>query len=247
MPPSLPFPKWLLLTAVAAHFCIFGHLALATSYPWDGNGIGDRLDTPQNWSGAIRIGSYSGKGGVVFTANKAFTGSVTINAGTFEVHNTGSLVYGSPMKPTGARTSGVGTLTLQANRTIDFTSRAGRTEALCQNLRFVSGTVANIANWTNNAGTDGLDGSLLGTKPGLTTKDMRFAQFRTDADINLATGGMILDYDRYDELVPTAVLPEPATWVGGGVALLSLLFARGRRTRRAAGANREEATRVRRS
>ena len=73
---------------------------------------------------------------------------------------------------------------------------------------------------------------LFAANPSLTTNDLRFVQFTNDAGTNFATGGMIIDYNGYYELVPLAAVPEPATWIGGGLALFALVFARGHRTRR---------------
>jgi autotransporter-associated beta strand protein len=144
---------------------------------------------------------------------------------------TGGLSEGTaPSGPGGAGAApGIGMLTLRANSTIDFTSAAGGSALVCQTLNFVSGQIVNIAHWTGNPGSNGLDHLLFATNPNLTTNDLRFVQFTNDAGANFATGGMIIDYNGYYELVP---VPEPATWIGGGLALVALLSAKGYRMRR---------------
>lgn len=148
--------------------------------------------------------------------------------------NTGGLSEGTaPTGPAGAGgVVGIGALTLRANATIDFTSANGGSVLVFQTFNFISGTIANIAHWTGSAGGDGLDRLLFATNPNLTTNDLRFVQFTNDAGLNFATGGMIIGYNGYYELVPLTAVPEPATWIGGGLALLTLLVARGRRTHR---------------
>jgi hypothetical protein len=147
---------------------------------------------------------------------------------------TGGLSEGTaPTGPGGAGAApGIGILTLRVNSTIDFTSAVGGSALVCQTLNFISGQVVNIAHWTGNAGSSGLDNLLFATNPNLTTNDLRSVQFTNDAGANFATGGMIIDNNGYYELVP---IPEPATWVGGALALVALLSARcyqvrGRRT-----------------
>jgi hypothetical protein len=144
---------------------------------------------------------------------------------------TGGLSEGTaPTGPGGAgATPGIGMLTLRANSTIDFTSAAGGSALVCQTLNFVSGQVVNIAHWTGNPGSNGLDHLLFATNPNLTANDLRSVQFTNDAGSNFATGGMIIDYNGYYELVP---VPEPATWVAGALTLVALLSAKGYRMRR---------------
>jgi autotransporter-associated beta strand protein len=178
----------------------------------------------------------SGSSGVRDRINDA--AKVQLTAGTSPdvggTLNTGGLSEGTaPTGPGGAGgTPGIGILTLRGNSTIDFTSANGGSELVCQSLDFISGTIVNIAHWTGSAGSDGLDRLLFLANPNLTTNDLRFVQFTNDAGLNFTTGGMIIGYNGYYELVPITAVPEPATWIGGALALLALVFARGHRTRR---------------
>jgi autotransporter-associated beta strand protein len=149
-------------------------------------------------------------------------------AGTGGTLNTGGLSEGTaPTGPGGVGgVVGIGALSLRANTTIDFTAANGGSALVFQSLSFVSGTVANITHWTGPAGANGLDHLLFAINPNLTANDLRLVQFTNDAGTNFATGGLIVDYNGYYELVPITAVPEPATWVGATLALLSVGFAR---------------------
>ena len=172
----------------------------------------------------------SGSGSVRDRLNN--TATVILGAGTTTnaggLLNTGGLSEGTA--PTGPGGSGcvvgIGSLTLQAKGTIDFTSANGGSELVFQTLNFVSGTVANILDWTGTAGGDGLDRLLFATNPNLTTNDLRFVQFTNDAGINFAIGGMIIPFNGYYEMVP---VPEPATWAGAVVSLIAVALSQRRR------------------
>lgn len=152
----------------------------------------------------------------------------TVNAGG--MLNTGGLSEGTaPTGPGGAGgVVGIGALSLRSKATIDFTSANGGSELVFQSLSFVSGTVANILHWTGTAGADGSDRLLFATNPNLTTNDLRFVQFTNDAGANFTTGGMIIDYNGYYELVP---VPEPSTWAAAATAFITMLLGQRRRLR----------------
>jgi hypothetical protein len=162
------------------------------------------------------------------------SGTLLLGAGTTTnaggLLNTGGLSEGTA--PTGPGGSGgvvgMGALTMKAKATIDFTSANGGSELVFQSLNFVSGTVANIAHWTGTAGSDGLDRLLFVTNPNLTTNDLRFVQFTNDAGVNFATGGMIIPFNGYYEMVP---VPEPGTWAAAALALAAVAFNQRQRVR----------------
>ena len=193
---------------------------------------GSALVTVARNSTLLLSGSSSVRDRINDTAKVALTAGTSPDVGG--TLNTGGLSEGTaPTGPGGAGGApGVGILTLRANSTIDFTSAAGGSELVCQSLDFISGTVVNIAHWTGNAGSDGADRLLFATYPSLTTNDLRFVQFTNDAGVSFATGGMLIDYNGYWELVPITAVPEPATWIASALALLALVFTRRHRTRR---------------
>jgi hypothetical protein len=88
----------------------------------------------------------------------------------------------------------------------------------------------NIAPWIDIGG--GFDRLLFAANPGRTTTDLRFVRFTNDPGINFATGGTLIDSNASYELAPMTVVPEPATWIGSGLALLALVLRRAYRTRR---------------
>ncbi len=112
----------------------------------------------------------------------------------------------------------MGMLTMRSNATIDFTSAAAGSALVFQSFNFISGTAINIKNWTGTGGGSGLDQLLFATNPNLTANDLRFVQFTNDSGANFATGGMMIDYNGYYELVP---VPEPGTWAAASLALLA--------------------------
>lgn len=175
----------------------------------------------------------SGSGSVRDRINNSGTLILTAGttAGTGGYLNTGGLSEGTaPTGPGGlGGVVGIGALTLRANATIDFTSANGGSELVFQTFNFISGTVANITHWTGTAGADGSDRLLFATNPNLTTNDLRFIQFTDDLGANFVTGGMIIPYNGYYELVP---VPEPSTWAAGVMGLLAVAVSQRRRIRR---------------
>jgi autotransporter-associated beta strand protein len=175
---------------------------------------------------------FSGSGSVRDRVNNS--GTLILSQGTTPntggYLNTGGLSEGiAPAGPGGVgAVVGMGALTLRANATIDFTSANGGSELVFQSFDFISGTVANIIHWTGTAGGDGSDRLLFATNPNLTTTDLQSVQFTNDAGANFATGGMIIDYNGYYELVPVAV-PEPATWAAAVMTLLAVAVSQRRR------------------
>ena len=142
--------------------------------------------------------------------------------------NTGGLSDGTVRPGPGGLGAvvGMGALTLRANATIDLTGADGRSESVFQTSNFISGTVANIIQWTGTAGADGSDRLLFATNPSLTTKDRPPVQFANYADTNFAIGEMMTDDSGYYEL---AQAPEPATWAAAAMTLLAVAVTQRRR------------------
>ena len=123
---------------------------------------------------------------------------------------------------------GIGALTLQPNATIALAGANGGSELVVPTSNFISGTVANIVQWTGTAAADGSDRLLFGTNPKLITDDVRFRQFADDAGANFATDASTLLYDESYEFV-SAPVPEPATWAAAAMTLLAVAVSQRRR------------------
>ena len=154
-----------------------------------------------------------GSGG---SATISTSGSGNVSEGTGAQVTNGGL-------PSGSSTIGLGSLTLQSNSTIDFSSLSGGTLTFAS---FSPGTFTlNILNWTSSAsfasltsGTDGVDDRLIfggGAPP-----NTAFITFNGTpaAFIPLDTG--------FYEVVP---IPETSTWIGAALALGAIgVMGRGR-------------------
>jgi hypothetical protein len=124
-----------------------------------------------------------------------------------------------------------GALTLQSNATIDFKSADGGSESVFQPFNVISGTVADIVQWTATVEADGSD-RLLATNPNLTSHDLQPVQFANYADTNFAIGEMSTADNGYYEL---AQAPEPTTWAAAGMTLLAVAVSQRRRLTRLRG------------
>jgi autotransporter-associated beta strand protein len=155
--------------------------------------------------------------------------AVTLNAGA--TFNTSGLSEGT--RPTGPfatnGAAGIGALSLAgtsgAHVTLDFGTLGGSTLAF-GSLAAGANTFVDILNWDGNAGFDNgsttNDRWLFATDPGLSQAQLANFDFA-----GFAPGATEFFYGNMVEIVP---VPEPSTWVAGGMTLLSLLFLRRRRT-----------------
>ena len=173
-------------------------------------------------------------GGTLLLANSSGTTSndrignsakATLTGGTF---NTGGLSEHGASN----NTAGIGALTLQSTSTIDMGNGASivafeNSNSTLGNSAAWSGTL-NIYNWTGTPNTGGgTDELFVGSGlTGLSATQLAELQFFSGAGTGAYTPGAIILSD--GEIVPVAV-PEPGTWVAGGLALASLAFGQRRR------------------
>jgi autotransporter-associated beta strand protein len=148
------------------------------------------------------------------------TTTVTLNGGTLKLN-------GKSEGATGAGGVGIGALTLQANSIIDM-SATSLIHFAASNLQtwIVSAGSLQIWNWSGTPVTGGgTEEILFGTNAlGLTVAQLADFQFYSGAGTGAYTpGGVILSTG---EIVP---VPEPATWVGGALALTALILSQRRR------------------
>jgi autotransporter-associated beta strand protein len=177
-----------------------------------------------NSGGTLLLASSSGSS--TDRINDAAT--MTLNGGTF---NTGGLKEGT----TGA--AGIGALTLQANSVIDLGVGSTTSVLHFADSHLVAWTAAKtltIDDWNGSLSGGGAEELLFGTtSSGLTASQIAEIQFLNPAGLGPGTwGAKIL---ATGEIVP---VPEPSTWVAGGLALASLLFTQRRRFRFAYGIKR---------
>jgi autotransporter-associated beta strand protein len=168
-----------------------------------------------NAGGTLLLASSSGSS--TDRINDAAT--MTLNGGTF---NTGGLKEGS----TG--TAGVGALTLQANSIIDL-GVASTTSILhfaASNLAaWTAAKTLTIHDWNGSLSGGGAEELLFGTSSsGLTASQIAEIQFLNPSGLGPGTwGAKIL---ATGEIVP---VPEPSTWAGGVLAVVSILSTQRRR------------------
>jgi len=174
-------------------------------------------------------------GGTLLLANSSATPSkdrindsatMTLNGGTF---NTGGLsehaLAGS------AVTQGIGALTLQDNSIIDLANGASILAFANSSGQEWNGTLS-IYNWTGipviGNGTDQL---FFGTDAtGLTLAQLNSVSFYSDAGSTFL-GSAVFAIGLDGEIVPTglAPVPEPSTWLAGGLAFATIAFSQRRR------------------
>lgn len=168
-----------------------------------------------NASGTLLL---SGSSSVVDRLNDAAT--MTLNGGTF---NTGGLSEGS------TATAGVGALTLQNNSFIDLGAGASILHfADSSGATWTASRVLEIDNWTGSPIGGGTDQLIFGTTSGgLTAGQIAEVQFLNPSGFAAGTyGAMIL---ANGEVVP---IPEPSTWVAGGLTLIALFATQRKRLAR---------------
>jgi hypothetical protein len=132
----------------------------------------------------------------------------------------------------------MGALTLQnttslSHATIDFLTGANGSSLVFNSLAGATGAFVDIKNWSGLAqtdnGTTSNDRLLVATNPNLTTTDLANWQFFDDSGNMFATGAMEIAYGNMFELVP---VPEPSTWLAGGLALAAVVVSQRRRLAR---------------
>ncbi|HEX8898510.1 MAG TPA: autotransporter-associated beta strand repeat-containing protein, partial [Chthoniobacterales bacterium] len=147
----------------------------------------------------------------------------TLNTGGLSEFTAGT---GSQVLP------GMGALTLTSPSTIDLGTIAS-VIAFANSNGTWTGTLK-ILNWTGSLSGNGTDQIYFGTDTsGLTSTQLSQISFYSDA-----TGTNFLGFgswapDNDGEVVPLQPIPEPATWVGGALALGAIAFASRKRFRRA--------------
>lgn len=139
---------------------------------------------------------------------------INLNGGAL---NTGGLSEGTPSAP------GMGALTLTLANTIDLGTNSSLISFADSSGQSWTGATLRILNWTGTIGTgDGTDQVYFGTTAGgLTQAQLDQISFYSDAAglTFLGTGMILTD----GEVVP---VPEPATWIGGALALGAIGFSR---------------------
>ena len=153
--------------------------------------------------------------------------AVTLAGGTL---NTGGLNEG-PVGGASGSSAAMGTLTLNANSTIDFTSGTG-SNLLFASLGYTPGDAISIRNWTgmirSDNGSASNDRLLFTTPPGFTDAQLASIQFYDDIGSPFAPGATLIPFNGYSELVP---VPEPAA-IFTTIGLLGLVGYRERRRAR---------------
>lgn len=209
---------------------------------------GGTLSLNNNGTTTPRLAGTSGitvnSGGTLLLSGTAIStdrinnsAGVTISGGgTF---NTGGLSEGT--RPSSAvatdGVAGMGALTLQSTSSgshavINFTSGTG-SSLVFSSLSGASGAFVDVLNWTGTARMDSgattNDRLLFATDPGITQVQLANWQFFNDSGTPFATGAMEIAYGNMFEIVP---VPEPSTWVAGGLACLALALTHRRRLSR---------------
>jgi autotransporter-associated beta strand protein len=129
-------------------------------------------------------------------------------------------------------TAGIGAVTLQSNSIIDLGTGASVIAFANSSGKSWTGTLS-IYNWSGTPITgNGADQVYFGNNvTGLTPLQLNQINFYSDAGLTfIGTGSWGIDLD--GEIVPSLVpVPEPATWIGGALALGAIGFASRRRLR----------------
>jgi len=166
------------------------------------------------------------------------TASITINGdGTFK---TGGLSEG--IRPSSSvmndGVAGMGALSLQntssaSRATIDFLTGANGSSLVFSSLSGGAGAFLDIKNWTGTLFTDNSatanDRLLFGTDPGLSAAQLANVRFFDDNGAFIGPGGII----PYGNMFELTCIPEPSTWLAGGLAFGVLVFSQKRRLLRA--------------
>lgn len=167
-------------------------------------------------------------GGTLLLANSSGTTSndrindaatMTLNGGRF---NTGGLSEHGASN----NAAGIGALTLSATSIIDMGSGASIIAFADSHLASWTGTLS-IYNWSGTPVTGGGTDQLYfgSTSSGLTVGQLAEIQFYSDAGSTFLGAAAILSTG---EVVP---VPEPATWIAGGLAFLGVACMQRRRIR----------------
>ena len=207
-----------------------------------------RLFGPTDFTGATVINS--GRFIPMSTHSLGATSSITVNNGgtlvltnivTDRINDNAELILNAHGVVTPAvlalasehgatnNTPGIGAVTLLSNSTIDLGTGATVIAFAGSATKSWTGTLS-IWNWSGNTITgNGTDQVYFGSNiTGLTPLQLSQINFYSDAGLTfIGTGSWGTDLD--GEIVPTLVpVPEPATWIGGLLALGAASFARKR-------------------
>jgi autotransporter-associated beta strand protein len=149
-----------------------------------------------------------------------------LNGGTF-----GTGGFSEPNGgPSGLATSAIGPLTLTATSTIDFGSTNNSILEFGGLGTHTAGSVLQITNWDGTPLTGGSGDRLLFT--GLAT-NFTTSYLPNEVTFDGVAGYTVVQFELgdnpYYEVVPLTAVPEPATWIGAGLAAASALALRVRR------------------
>ncbi len=209
-------------------------VSAGTLNPATAGALGSTSSVTVNTGGTLLL---TGSGNLDRINNAA---GITLSGGTFGRSGTGTVSEGVGSTRngavfTGTSVVGLGALTLTANSTFNFDalSTGGRGTFVFSSLIPTAG-VLTILNWGSNAfaptnvsGTDGIDDRLIFNQDQAT--NLASFSFNGVSATEIALGG------GFFEIVP---LPEPSTWVAGGLVLASLLVSQRRRLSRLVGARK---------
>ena len=184
--------------------------------------INSNATTTGNLAGTTDITLNSG--GTLMLSNTGASSStdrindsatITMNGGTFK---TGGLSEHGVTN----NTAGIGALTLQSNSVLNLNNGSSIIAFANSSAQTWSGMLS-IYNWAGSPSGGGTNQVYFGNdNTGLTAAQLADVIFYSDAG-NTALGFAQILAD--GEIVPTAV-PEPATWVAGGLISMALLAVR---------------------
>jgi autotransporter-associated beta strand protein len=175
-----------------------------------------------NSNGTLML-SDTGGSGSADRINDAAT--MTLNGGTF---TTGGLSEHGATN----NTAGIGALTLQSNSVLNLGNGASVIAFANSSAQAWAASITlSIFNWTGSPGGGGTDQVYFGNdNTGLTASQLAEINFFSDNGLTPLGVAQILGNG---EIVPVAV-PEPGTWVAGGLVCLALVKTARRRSSSAA-------------
>lgn len=229
-----------------------GNLTLNADNTYGGSTVIGAGTLTVNNNSSTALGRLSGTGAIVvnnggtlllsgaLTATDRLNNAaaVTVNGGG--KFSTGALNEGAaPTAAAGAGGAvGIGSLTLAATTsalraTFDFgATQTGSALVFGAITASSKGAFVSILNFTGAANADnGLtsnDRLLFTSNPGFSLADLANWQFFSDSSTAFITGGRQIAYNGYYEIVP---VPEPVTWMAGGLTVLLALNAWRRQAR----------------
>ena len=163
--------------------------------------------------------------------NQATLPGITANGGTINAGGFSQGTGGTSLLAPG--TAGLGALTLQASSIIDLAGASVLHFSPSNGAVWAANAILSILNWSGTAITGGgAEQILFGVNPtGLTAAQLLQIQFVDPAGLSAGTYAAIFATDGSGEIVPGAQVPEPATVIGGALALGLLAWTQRRRLR----------------